>query len=103
MFAQTPLYEDVIAEVEGQRQKVLTFGLMVDPVVPNASDILYRIPESSSLRMDLISQQFYGTPELWWAIALVNNILDPLSGLEVGKTIRVPTRDRLAAEGILSV
>lgn len=103
MFSATPLYEGIQAEIEGVRQNVLVFGLMVEAVVADATDILYRVPESSSNRLDLLSQQFYGTPELWWAIALVNNVLDPIVGVTPGLTIRVPTRDRLAAEGILSV
>ena len=103
MFANTPAYQDVSVEIEGVRQNVIVFGMMVDAVVADASDTLFRVPQSAEGRLDLISQKYYGTPELWWVVALVNNIRDPLVGAEVGQTIRVPTRNRLAAEGILSV
>ena len=103
MFANTPPYQGVTAEIEGVRQSVIVFGLMTEAVVPDASDTLFRVPQAGQSRLDLISQNFYGTPELWWVIAIVNNIHDPIVGAEVGQTIRIPTRNRLAAEGILSV
>ena len=103
MFSATPAYEGVEAEIEGSRQKVIVFGLMVDAVVPDASDLLYTVPQAGEGRLDLISQQFYGTPELWWVIAVVNNQLDPLVGFSVNETIRIPKKERLASNGILSV
>jgi len=103
MFSATPAYDNVNVEIEGVRQNVIVFGLMVPAVVPDASDILYTVPQAGEGRMDLISQQFYGTPELWWAIAQVNNLNDPLVGFVANQTVRVPTKERLAAEGILSV
>lgn len=103
MFSATPPYEGVEAEIEGKRQKVILFGLLVDPVVSDATDELYTVPQAGEGRLDLISQQFYGTPELWWVIALVNNLIDPLVGFTTGQTIRVPKKERLASEGIFSV
>jgi len=103
MFSATPAYDGVEAEVEGSRQKVIVFGLMVDAVVPDATDVLYTVPQAGEGRLDLVSQQFYGTPELWWVIAMVNNLLDPLVGFTVGQTVRVPRKERLASEGLLSV
>lgn len=103
MFSATPVYDGVEAEIEGERQKIIVFGLMVEAVVPAASDVLYTVPQAGEGRLDLISQQFYGTPELWWAVAVVNDLRDPLIGFEAGQTIRVPTKERLASIGILSV
>jgi len=103
MFSATPAYEGIDAEIEGSRQKVIVFGLMADAVVPDPSDVLYTVPQAGEGRLDLISQQFYGTPELWWVVAIVNNLIDPLVGFVTGQTIRVPKRERLASEGILSV
>ena len=36
----------------------------------------YEVKESE-LRWDILSNKFYGTPELWWVIALFNDITDP--------------------------
>jgi len=103
MFSKTPIYSGVTVEVEGQRQTAIVGGMMVPAVVQDSTDILYRVSQGGERRLDLISDNFYGTPELWWVIAVVNPGTDPLVGYEVGQTIRVPTRQRLATLGILNV
>jgi len=94
MFAQTPVYE-----VGGD----VVFGQMVPAVVPNDSDVIYSVPAAGEHRLDLISTQFYGVPDLWWILATVNNIIDPLVSVPAGTNIRVPSRSRLASEGTLNV
>jgi hypothetical protein len=94
MFAQTPLYE-----VDSN----VVFGQMVPAVVSNATDIIYTVPSAGEHRLDLISTQFYGVPDLWWVLAAVNNIIDPLVAVPANTLIRIPNRDRLATEGVLSV
>lgn len=93
-FTKTPVYS-----VDGET----VFGLMQDVMVPDASDVRYEVPTQFVGRMDLLANYFYSTPLLWWVIASVNNILDPLSAPAAGAVIRIPTRERLAKEGILSV
>ena len=39
-------------------------------------------------RCDLISQQYYGTPDYWWYIASVNNLTS--NNIEAGIQLRVP-------------
>jgi len=93
MFSSTPVYQigsDVV------------FGMLNDPIVADGSDELWPVPASAVPRLDLISNTFYGTPNLWWVIALVNDVLDPLVGVPQGTQIRVPTRQRLASLGILN-
>ena len=92
MFSATPVYE-----TEG----VIQLGLMQDVVVADASDELFVVPAGGVERLDLISFNFYGTPELWWVVARLNNIQDPLVGAPAGTRLRIPTRQRLASEGIL--
>lgn len=94
MFAKTPVYE-----VGGN----VVFGLKEPAVVPHGSDILYTVPAAAEFRLDLLSTQFYGVPDLWWVIASVNNLIDPLVGIAPGTRIRVPTQQRLASEGVLNV
>lgn len=93
MFAVTPPYD-----IEGQ----VVFGLMQDVVVPDASDELWPVPASGVARLDTLSEIFYGTTQLWHVLASVNNLVDPLVGFPQGTVIRVPTRERLAAEGVLN-
>ena len=101
MFARTPLY-DSKAEVDGKLEPVVVFGLMVDPVSPDASDELIRVPLAGQNRLDRISGQVYGIPDLWPVIASANRLIDPLVGFSVGDKIQVPSPERLAAQGILS-
>ena len=101
MFARTPLY-DSKAEVDGKLEPVVVFGLMVDVVSPDASDDVTRVPPAGENRLDRISGQIYGIPDLWPVIASANRLIDPLVAFAVGDKIQVPTRERLAAQGILS-
>ena len=51
--------------------------------------IVFVVPDVEH-RPDLISNAFYGTPNLDWLILLVNNIADPFEGLNAGDRIRLP-------------
>jgi len=98
MFPLTPIYE---SQADGE--DVIVFGLLQDVIVPDPTDIVFTMPVAGAVRLDLISQNFYGVPDLWWVIARVNDLLDPLVGIATGTRIRVPTKARLAQEGLLSV
>ena len=50
------------------------------------SDVLLIATEGD--RCDLISQEYYGTPDLWWYIASVNNLKS--NNIEAGTQLRVP-------------
>lgn len=93
MFSNTPVYES---------GGVIQYGLMKDAVVPDPTDQVFVVPPDGVERLDLISFSFFGTPELWWVIARLNNMQDPLTAVPVGTRIRIPTRQRLASEGILN-
>lgn len=95
MFAKTPIYD-----LGGD---TVVFGLMQPAVVPDDTDELWVVPPAGVPRLDLLANDFYGTPQLWWVLASVNNILDPLVSVPTGTAIRVPTKERLSAEGILNV
>lgn len=92
MFAETPIYE-----VDGE----FVFGLRRESVLPDSSDVLYTVPQMLENKIWLVSELFYDIPDLWWVIASVNNINDPLI-LPYGTQLRIPTQVRLANEGILT-
>tara|TARA_B100001564_G_C20591484_1_gene648054 strand:+ start:262 stop:531 length:270 start_codon:yes stop_codon:yes gene_type:complete len=50
------------------------------------SDIL--LISTDGDRCDLLAQQYYGTPDLWWYIASVNNLKS--NNIEAGTQLRVP-------------
>ncbi len=78
-------------------------GLMAPPIVADPTDTLYRVTQSGQRRLDLISHLYYGTSELWWVIAFVNNLVDPIAGVSAGADLRIPLRSRLTALGILNI
>lgn len=94
MLVKTPVYkvgDDIVT------------GLMVPPVVPDPTDTLYTVTIAGERRLDLLSAYHYGTPELWWVLATVNGLMDPIAGVLAGSEIRVPLRARLASLGILNI
>ncbi len=54
--------------------------------VESDADILLIATEGD--RCDLLSQQYYGTPEFWWFIASVNKL--STNNIPVGKQLRIP-------------
>lgn len=94
MFSKTPIYD--------LGSDTVVFGLLQPSVVPSDTDELWVVPSAGVPRLDLLANDFYGTPQLWWVLASVNNILDPLVSVPEGTSIRVPTKERLSAEGILN-
>lgn len=50
------------------------------------------IPAGYEHRPDLISDLFYGTPDKWWLLMLVNGISDPFEGFKVNDRILIPDR-----------
>lgn len=48
------------------------------------------IPDGYEHRPDLISNLFYGTPNNWWLLMLVNNINDPFEGFYINQRILIP-------------
>tara|TARA_Y100000592_G_scaffold101118_1_gene185693 strand:+ start:4369 stop:4638 length:270 start_codon:yes stop_codon:yes gene_type:complete len=50
------------------------------------SDIL--LIATTGDRCDLLSQEYYGTPNFWWYIASVNNLKS--NNIEAGTQLRIP-------------
>ena len=47
---------------------------------------------------DIISNTYYGTPNLYWAIAMANNILDPMIVVR-GTVLKIPSYESLYKTG----
>lgn len=98
MWVQTPVYSVTV-----QGENVLVFGLLEDAIVADPTDQVFIVPRAGVYRLDLISQNFYGVPDLWPVIARANNLIDAIVGFTLGQSVRIPTKARLAQEGLLSV
>lgn len=70
-------------------------------IKPSKDDSFYMIESGYENRMDLISYKFYGTPLLWWVIAMMNKIQDPLD-IKVGDILRIPTMRSIYDSGVLN-
>jgi len=42
---------------------------------------------------DNIAYNYYGTPYLWWIIALMNNVVNPFEEIEAGNQIKILRRE----------
>ena len=52
-------------------------------------DKIYVVEPDFEDRIDMVSFKFYNTPHLWWVIAEMNGIRNPMR-LEVGVVLRIP-------------
>jgi hypothetical protein len=60
------------------------------PTIPlNPSDIYYS-PDANE-RLDLLAFRYYGDPNLWWVIAVANDIDLAPTQFQPGSTIRIPS------------
>lgn len=57
--------------------------------IPLKNDDIYVATQTGD-RLDLLSNQYYGTPSYWWIIANANNIHDGKLGLKDGTILRIP-------------
>jgi len=48
------------------------------------------VPAGYEHRPDLISNVYYGSPNNWWLLMLVNSITDPFEGFKVNERILIP-------------
>ena len=61
------------------------------------SDGILVVPQRYKHRPDLLSQDLYGTPRLWWVFTMLNPdvIKDPIYDLMPGIEIRYAMKDQL--------
>jgi nucleoid-associated protein YgaU len=52
----------------------------------------YRVTAVDTMRPDLISYKAYGTVRFWWVICLVNQIDSPLTDIQPGTVLTIPSK-----------
>jgi hypothetical protein len=69
----------------------------IRPVSAEPDDIPYTIDPHYNYRPDLLSQDLYGTPKLWWVFTQrnMNTIRDPIFDFKVGTLIYLPKKTTL--------
>ena len=73
---------------EDTQRYLETYNQKVIPESPR--DVYHVVKQSEVGRLDIISNQYYGSPIYWWAIALANDFIDPFIVNE-GDLIRIPS------------
>lgn len=68
----------------------LRWGLWQKPDINMSDYDTYVVKDLDQKRLDYIAYLAYGESRLWWAIALVNNIANPLDTIPVGTVLRLP-------------
>lgn len=56
-------------------------------------DIIYQVKQDD--RIDLLAARFYGNAELWWIIAIANDMALLPNDLKPFATIRIPSNNRV--------
>lgn len=77
-------------------QNILDF-LRIRPVAASLDDPIYVIEPQYTYRPDLLANEIYGTPKLWW-VFLQRNLdvmQDPIYDFVAGTTIRLPMKPDL--------
>ena len=97
----TVLYQ--LRDADGNLTASYAWGTWEPPDIPaDATDDVHVVTDTDLGRIDLISHKFYGTPDLFWVILHVNDVLDqysddPLLGLPAGTILRIPKKGRVTA------
>lgn len=86
LYVKTPVHD-----VDG----TVFFGLMVPPVMPAATDRIVTVTQGDEQRLDRLAAQYLGDARYWWAIAVLNNLTDPLTQVTTGTLLRIPDRASL--------
>lgn len=63
-------------------------------------DKFFMVDKGYENRLDLISHEVYGTSMLWWAIANMNHLDNPLD-VRAGLVLRIPTIRSINDTGVL--
>lgn len=93
-FNNHPIYLNEVT-----REKFV--GAWRPPIIQQKeTDVLFEITAAMAYRPDTISYEFYATPLLWWILAYVNDISNPLdrdNGFYPGRVIRIPDITTISA------
>jgi hypothetical protein len=62
----------------------------------DTTDTIYVMEAKYEGRPDLLGLAFYDDPGLWWVICQYNGIIDPMTELVEGKTLLIPSEDKVS-------
>ena len=83
-------------ERDGKYKDKVSYKTTIYSKVPETDSDVFLIATEGD-RCDIIAQQFYGNPELWWFIARVNNL--KTMNIPAGTQLRIPATTAAAIGG----
>lgn len=106
---------DPIVQLVNQNSSRYSLNRPINSIVNYDGVNLYSFPWTASIdsgegdkyiyytinnRLDQLANEYYGDPKLWWIIAQVNDINDPLIDLEIGMMLRIPPLTSIIQNGV---
>ena len=93
-IANLPNIEDVRYEnifKVAKTDKFFFYNIIKKISIPDElqSDIYYELRINSNKPWTTLSQDVYGTQELWWLICLANNVYNPINNPELGTVYKI--------------
>lgn len=69
--------------------------LEINEMIENATQ--YEVRNVDIGRIDILADQFYDNPRLWWIVASVNEIIDPIEDMFQGQVLFIPSIEDVLA------
>ena len=93
-YRKTRVYTDDLVSVGRLRR-----GVWRPPTIPTEDADRHTVTSQDVGHIDLIAWQYYGegNEHLWWVIAWVNRIKNPITDMYVGQQLLIPPVDEIAA------
>lgn len=90
---------DLLSANDDSVSSAVTFWDVPDfaAVIPQSSDTYVEIDQRYVGRLDLLAYDEYGDPDLWWIIALANNIDVIPTDVRLGMLVRIPAKNQVDA------
>ena len=76
---------------ENELKNVRKYDHYLYPYPNNTNDDVYIITVIGD-RLDILADEYYGDPSLWWYIALANSILPTSYAIEPNTRLRIPPK-----------
>lgn len=64
-------------------------GSVIYPKIKASNDDMYIVADSAD-RLDILALKYYNDQNLWWIIAVANNLNDASYSIESGIQLRIP-------------
>jgi len=75
----------------------LRFQLWMPPDIDMTFYTRHTVTDAEQGRLDLVAYKTLGDPRLWWAVAYVNQIQNPLAAIPVGTLLKIPRMEAVAS------